>query len=385
MSAVLSQPAAAQTDVAARLAFQKQLQAVTNKIHATNNIDEIMLEVSADVCALFNADRLTIYSMGEDKQSIVSKVKTGLNSFKDLKLPIAEHSIAGYAAFAKKTVNIKDVYDDAELRTLNPNLRFLQEVDKRTGYRTKQMLAAPIIEAGGSELIGVIQVINHKTGTPFGEMAEDGIAEIAQTLAIALKQRQKPAVAKTKYDYLISDAVLSAGEFDLASRQARKKSVEIEQVLLEEFQVKSAAIGAALSRFFGVPYEPFKPDRVKPMDLLKNLKREYVESTQWLPIDDAKEGLVVMCLDPERIRSSRIAANVFPKARIVYKVTTQKEFRDTLNHFYGGDGGASLGNIDDLLSDLSDNGETAADGAASDEVDAAADNELVKLVNKVIV
>src|SRR5207237_10842392 len=138
MSAVLSQPATAQTDVAARLAFQKQLQAVTNKIHATNNIDEIMLEVSADVCALFNADRLTIYSVSEDKQSIVSKVKTGLNSFKDLKLPIAEHSIAGYVALAKKTVNIKDVYDDGELRSLNPNLRFLQEVDKRTGYRTKR-------------------------------------------------------------------------------------------------------------------------------------------------------------------------------------------------------------------------------------------------------
>jgi len=384
MSAVLSSHAAS-NDFGARLAFQKQLQVVTNRIHATSNIDEIMLEMSAEVCALFNADRLTIYSVAEDKQSIVSKVKTGLNSFKDLKLPIAEHSIAGYAALAKKTVNIKDVYDDAELRTLNPNLRFLQEVDKRTGYRTKQMLAAPIIEAGGSELIGVIQVINHKTGTPFGEMAEDGIAEIAQTLAIAFKQRQKPAVAKTKYDYLISDAVISAGEFELASRQARKKGVEIEQVLLEEFQVKLPAIGAALSRFFGVPYEPLKPDRVKPTDLLKNLKREYVESTQWVPIDDTKEGLVVMCLDPERIRSSRIAANVFPKARIIYKVTTQKEFRDTLNHFYGGDGGASLGNIDDLLSDLSDNGSEATDGASSDDVDAAADNELVKLVNKVIV
>jgi type II secretory ATPase GspE/PulE/Tfp pilus assembly ATPase PilB-like protein len=342
--------------------------------------------VSADVCALFNADRLTIYSVGEDKQSIISKVKTGLNSFKDLKLPIAEHSIAGYAAFAKKTLNIKDVYDDAELRKLNPNLRFLQEVDKRTGYRTKQMLVSPIMEAGGSELIGVIQVINHKTGTAFGEMAEDGIAEISQTLAIALKQLQKPAVAKTKYDYLISDAVLSAGEFELASRQARKKAVEIEQVLLEEFQVKLPAIGAALSKFFGVPYEPFKPDRVKPADLLKNLKREYVESTQWVPIDDAKEGLVVMCLDPERVRSSRIAANVFPKARIVYKVTTQKEFRDTLNHFYGGDGGASLGNIEDMLSGLSDDGtDTAEAGASSDEADAAADNELVKLVNKVIV
>src|SRR5678816_3349272 len=109
MSAVLSHQTPSQTDVGARLAFQKQLQAVTNKIHATNNIDEIMLEVSADVCALFNADRLTIYSISEDKQSIVSKVKTGLNSFKDLKLPIAEHSIAGYGALLKKTINIRAV------------------------------------------------------------------------------------------------------------------------------------------------------------------------------------------------------------------------------------------------------------------------------------
>src|SRR3979409_1734782 len=162
MSAVLSSHAA-QSDVSARLAFQKQLQAVTNKIHATNNVDEIMLEVSADICALFNAAPLTIYSMGEDKTSIVSKVKTGLNSFKDLKLPIAEHSIAGYVALSKKTANIKDVYDESELRSLNANLRFLQEVDKRTGYRTKQMLVAPINDQGGAaELIGVIQIINNK-------------------------------------------------------------------------------------------------------------------------------------------------------------------------------------------------------------------------------
>src|SRR5688500_263962 len=384
MSAVLSHQASAQSDVGARLAFQKQLQADTNKIHAPNNIDEIMREVSAHVCALFNADRLTIYSISEDKQAIVSKVKTGLNSFKDLKLPIAEHSIAGYVALAKKTINIKDVYDDGELRGVNPNLRFLQEVDKRTGYRTKQMLVAPIVEAGSSDLIGVIQIINNKAGVPFGGLAEEGVGELSQTLAIAFKQRQKPQAVKTKYDYLIADAVLSAGEFELASRQARKKALDIEQVLAEEFQVKIPAIGQALSKFFGVPYEPFKSDRIKPAELLKNLKREYVEGNHWLPIDDTKEGLVVLCLDPERIRSSRIASNVFPKARLVYKVTTQKDFRETLNQFYGMEASLDSGDIGDMLAGLEDEG-AAMDTEASDEASAAADNELVKLVNKVII
>ena len=384
MRAVLSSHAPAPTDVGARLAFQKQLQAVANKIHATSNIDEIMLEVSADVCVLFNADRLTIYSVGEDRQSIVSKVKTGLNSFKDLKLPIAEHSIAGYVALAKRTVNIRDVYDENELRALNPNLRFLQEVDKRTGYRTKQMLVAPILDLGPNELIGVIQIINNKAGMAFSGLAEEGVGELAQTLAIAFKQRQKPQAAKSKYDYLIADAVLSAGEFELAARQARKKAIDVEQVLSEEFQVKIPAIGAALSKFFGVPYEPFKPDRVKPAELLRNLKREYVEANQWVPIDDGREGLVVMCLDPERIRSSRIASNVFPKARIVYKVATQRDFKETVNQFYGADTGADLGNVEDLLGAMSGDGSELLESTSFDEASAAADNELVKLVNKVI-
>ena len=246
------------------------------------------------------------------------------------------------------------------------------------------MLVAPVLDQQNNELIGVIQIINNKAGVPFGAFTEEGVAEIAQTLAIAFKQRQKPQVVKTKYDYLISDAVLSAGEFDLASRSARKKAVDIEQVLTDEFQVKIPAIGAALAKFFNVPYEPFKADRVKPLDLLKNLKREYVDANQWLPIDDGKDGLVVMCLDPERIRSSRIASNVFPKAKIVYRVTTQKEFKDTCDLFYGVevDNG---GDIDDLLSSLdSDEGLDTGEGS-TDEVSAAADNELVKLVNKIVI
>jgi type II secretory ATPase GspE/PulE/Tfp pilus assembly ATPase PilB-like protein len=383
MSAVLQPHAGAAGDVNSRLTFQKNLQVVTNKIHATSNVDEIMLEVSADICNLFNADRLTIYTVGEDKQTIVSKVKTGLNSFKDLKLPIAEHSIAGYVGLSKKMLNLRDVYDEAELKSHNPNLRFLQEVDKRTGYRTKQMLVAPVGEQGSNELIGVVQLINNKAGVPFGQLAEEGVTELCQTLAIAFKQRQKPQVLKTKYDFLVGDAVISAAEFELAARSARKKAVDVETVLTDEFQVKIPAIGAALAKFFGVPYEPFKPDRIKPMDLLKNLKREYVDSNQWVPIEDAREGLVILCLDPERIRSSRIVQNVFPKARLAYRVTTLKEFKETLKSFYGAES-VDSGDIGDMLSGLEED-QVIDTGGDADDVSAAADNELVKLVNKIII
>jgi type II secretory ATPase GspE/PulE/Tfp pilus assembly ATPase PilB-like protein len=381
MSAVLNPQSVPPGDVSSRLAFQKALQAVTNRIHATTNIDEIMLEVSGEVTSLFNADRLTIYAMGDDKATIISKVKTGLNSFRDLKLPIAEHSLAGYVAMSRKMLNLKDVYDDAELKSHHPNLRFLQEVDKRTGYRTKQMLVAPIVDEGGKELIGVVQLINNRSGVPFGALAEEGMTELCKTLAIAFKQRQRPGMLKTKYDFLVSDAIISAAEFELAGRSARKKAIDIEAVLLDEFQVKLTAIGAALAKFFGVPYEPYKPERVKPMDLLKNLKRDYVEEHQWVPIEENKDGLMVMCLDPERVKASKIANQVFPKARIKYCVTTQRDFKDTLNLFFGAD--TDIGDIGDLLEGLGD--DESEDAAGGDDISAAADNELVKLVNKIVI
>src|SRR5215207_7343520 len=101
--------------------FYRQLQQVSTKIHETENIDQIMLEASQDICKLFNADRLTLYATTEDKTSIVSKVKTGLNTSRDLKLPISAQSLAGYAAFAKQMVNIPDVYDDEALKRIHPN------------------------------------------------------------------------------------------------------------------------------------------------------------------------------------------------------------------------------------------------------------------------
>ena len=369
-------------EISTKLEFQTRLQTVTNRIHAARNVDEIMLEVSQDICALFAADRLTIYILSEDRSTIVSKVKTGLSSFKDLKLPINEQSIAGYVALTKKLINIKDVYDENELRSHHEELHFLVEVDRRTGYRTKQMLVAPVVDGGDGDLIGVVQLINSKNGKPFDELAEENARHLGETLGIALKQRTKSAgVLRGKYDALVTDAVLSAEEMELATRSARRKSIDIEDVLVDEFQVKPTAIGEALSKFFGVKYEAFKPDRVKPMELLRNLKRDFVESSWWIPLEENKEGLLVLTTDPEKVRSSRIVNNIFAKKRITYCVCSRREFEAMVDLFYGGT--ADSASIGDLLSGMED--ESDEEGSASDEMSLAEDNEVVKLVNKVIV
>ena len=387
MSAVLETKATGSANVAdmsSKLAFSKKLQAVTNRIHSTTNVDEIMLDVTRDICQLFDADRLTIYTLSEDGLAIVSKVKSGLNSFKDIKLPLSESSIAGCSALNKRFMNIKDVYDDAELKSISPNLTFLKAVDQRTGYRTKQMMVVPITGGdSGTELLGVIQVINHLPGTSFPGLAEEGLVELSKTLAIAFRVRQQiPGQIKSKFEYLIVDNVISDAELELATRTARRKNKNVEDILIDEFQVKPAALGAALAKYFGVEYEPFKADRIKPIDLLKNLKKEYAEGANWLPIEDSKAGLIVMTTDPEHLKSSRVVGNIFPKLKPLYRVCTGRDFSQTLTQFFGADGIGSE-DIGDLLSNLDDDAEPGDIG--SDDLSAAADNELVKLVNKIII
>jgi type II secretory ATPase GspE/PulE/Tfp pilus assembly ATPase PilB-like protein len=385
MSTVLQSKPVAQDNLAEKLNFQQKLQVVTNKIHATKNIDEIILELSQDLCSLFNSDRLTIYLLSEDKGSIISKVKTGLNSFKDIKLPINEQSIAGFVAVHKRVINIRDVYDDTELKTYSPQLNFLKAVDAKTGYRTKQMLVAPVLEGKTKDLIGVVQIINSRTSQPFPPAMEEGVAQLAETLSIAFRQRQGPMMqVRSKYDALVNNAVISAEELELAQRGARRKNLDIETVLTDEFQVKLPAIGEALSTYFGVPYEPFKADRIKPPDLMRNMNREFCRANQWIPLEDSKDGIVVMAIDPEKTKASKMVNNVYPRSRVVFRVTTTREFANTLDQMFGGGAMEDTGDIGDILGTLDDEME-AGEGMSDDVASAANDNEVVKLVNKVII
>ncbi|MYM96826.1 GspE/PulE family protein [Duganella vulcania] len=370
------------SDVDLRLAFFQKLQTVTTKIHATSNLDEIMLDLGMEFCDLFNCDRFTLYAMDHEKDYIVSKVKTGLTSFRDLKLAVTPASIAGYVALTRKTVNIADVYDQAELARYSPELRFQQGVDQRTGYRTRQMLVAPLIAVQSRELLGVVQFINNRDRAPFSAIAEAGVKELCETLSVAFSQRMKPPqMVRTKYDGLVTDAVLSAPELELATRAARKKDVDVEEVLIDEFQVKPAAIGASLQRHFGVPYEHFRADRIKPVELLRNLKRQYIEESGWMPLEDNKDGMLVVALDPERVANTHIVNQIFPKAKPVFRVTSNREFRQMIEHFFGAAGDS--GSVGELLSGMDDDDGDAEGGSA--EVSEAVENELVKLLNKIIV
>jgi type II secretory ATPase GspE/PulE/Tfp pilus assembly ATPase PilB-like protein len=366
--------------------FFRQLQQVTTRIHETENLDEIMLEVSRDICRLFNSDRLTLYAVNDDRSAIVSKIKTGLSTSHDLKLPITVQSIAGYVALSGQMVNLPDVYDQAALEQIHPELVFLQAVDKRSGYRTRQMLVMPVKDAGN--VCGVLQVINNRSDRPFGKLEEDGAQQLCKTLAIAFRQRMHAASdtgrrRPTKYDGLVADGVLAQDELLECIQKAREDSQSVEHLLMTQYRIRPAQIGPSLAKFFGVPYETFSTGRIRSEMLHGALKRDFIGQQGWIPLEESPEGLLIMCVDPEAVRGSRVVHQVFSRiSKFSYRVTTQTEFEETLAQLFPSI--SEGGSIDQLLADMDSPLET--DGGDDSALEsAAADNELVKFVNKVII
>lgn len=323
-----------ETDPGRRSAFFRQLQQLTTQIHATRKVDEIMLDLSSGICSLFGADRLSIYVVGEDKASLVSKVKTGLSSFRQLRLPISALSVAGYAALSRRTLNLHDVYDQDELHRYAPELRFQQGVDRRTGYRTRQMLVIPILHE--DQVIGVLQLINNLLGGAFSATVVEGASSLCETLAVAFAQRSQEAVRERDgFAGALRETALPRGQVEQALRHARASGQDIEDVLIDDFRLKLPVVGRALADHFAVPYLSHHPERRVPAELIATLDRAAATHQQWLPIARNDDGVYLACVDPEQTRLSGAAAARFPGARPVYCVTTRRDFAAMLDHYFG--------------------------------------------------
>ena len=208
-----------------RLDFARKLQGLTNKIHGTDNIAQIMVDLSAEISELFQCERLTLYVYSKERGALVSKVKTGIDAGKDLVLPVSRQSIAGYVAATRSTVRIDDLDDLAELEKIDPELRFFNQVDMITGFKSKQMLAAPLLQGPGKELVGVLQLINQRAGGRFDSVAEDGLEALTPTLALAFAQRIKStALLPKRYEIPAAEGVISPAELELAQRWAQRKN-----------------------------------------------------------------------------------------------------------------------------------------------------------------
>ncbi len=358
--------------------YRARLQKICNRINAAANLDEILIDLKDDMTSLFAAERITVYVIDGTKRELVSRFKSG-DDIAEIRLPVSGSSVAGWCAYKKTPLNIRNVYNEKELAAIDPDLKFDKSWDEKTGFITRQILAYPIIFK--NYILGVIQLINRKTGDSFINLDEQALKEVAHILGIALFNQKKIARARRlrKFDFLIENNFLTQQELDQAVADARKSNRSLEDILMSEYEIPKKYIMAALGKFFNVETVEFKQNTPIPGQLMAGLKLPFLRNNVWVPLGE-EDGKIIIAIDnPHDLQRIGEIKALFLGKSFILRVALKQDILELINLFSEDE--QQLSDIGVILNQLQEEAEEIeeAESTVGEE-----DSAVVRLVNKII-
>ena len=358
--------------------YRTRLQEICNKIYAALNLDEIIINLKDEITSLFAAERLTIYYVDGVKREIVSRFKSG-NEINEIRVPISPTSISGYSVHTKKLINIADVYDKAELKRMDPLLEFDSSWDRKTGFRTTQVLVVPIVYK--TFLLGAIQLINRKGGSAFSKAEEGYVTELAQIMGIAMYNQKRMAKTRSgKFDHLLENHIMTQRELNTAVAEAREKNEPIENVLIRDLKIPKRDIGDALSKYYKVPFMEFNKSLPIPGELLVGLKVPFMKNNFWVPIKTEGNTAIIAVDNPHDGQKIGEIQSLFSRKPIKIFVALREDILEYINLFTQDE--KELSSFNDILSRLDDEDDEIIEAETGVSEESSA---VVQLVNKIII
>ncbi len=372
-----------------KVAFAENVKRITEQIHAASDLDHILLDLRKEVLGIFDAEDLTIFAFDSEKKEIFSKVPN-IDSVEEFRIPITEQSLAGFCAKYLRPVSIADAYNIAELQGVHPSLVHDTSYDKRTGFKTKQVLTYPIV-ADNKYLMGVLQLLNKKSGVRFTRKDEESVAEIAKALGIAFFNLRKVSKkAPTKFDLLVTNNRISQNELDNAIAESRKGLSDFESILIEKYKVPKLDIGKSLAQFHKCPYIEYSDRTLVDIELLKNLNVDYLKKNHWMPLKRDRTAIEILTDDPSDLDRVADIKRTFPGLNIRFAISLRRDIAQFLGSATGqGDSSSNNSNrkldenVSDILGELVNEAQEAMaedSGGGLDEND----NAIVRLANQII-
>lgn len=363
-----------------KLRISKNLQEITNRIHAAQNIPQILIDLKDGILNLFNATSITIYVVDKLHNEIYSMFLAG-SQLKEIRVPISNQSIAGYVANKNCIVNISNAYNQAELKSVDAELTFDSSWDKKSGFRSKQILAAPIFYE--DQLMGVIEILNRKTGD--GQFTEEEVSlavEIAEVLGVAFYNQQRfKRRRRTRFDFLITRGLITEEEMEAAWKEARKNKESMEYHLMSKHRISRDDIAHSFEEFYRCRFIDFNDKMVIPGELIKNLKKDYLRRELWVPLEKIDGNIHVIVDDPNNILKRDAIENILKTKKVKYDVALPDDILKFINlFFHSSDGDAH--SFTELLGKLDDE-ESGADDDGADLV-TESDSVIMQLVNKIV-
>jgi serine/threonine protein kinase len=139
-----------------------------HRLLAAPNLDQRLRILGEAAALLVNAERATIFLIDEARGELWSKLALGEEAH-EIRMPMGS-GIAGSVLQTGQVINLSDPYNDP---------RFNPEIDRRTGFTTRNLLTLPMADGAGRRL-GVFQVLN-KRGGSFGSEDVEILAQLARS------------------------------------------------------------------------------------------------------------------------------------------------------------------------------------------------------------
>ncbi|MBL8552785.1 MAG: GAF domain-containing protein [Phenylobacterium sp.] len=153
---------------------EQRLLEVTQDLAGELLLEALIGRIMTATTDLLNAERASLFVYDDKTDELFSLYADGLEKVQ-IRAPTGA-GIAGAVFTSGRTENIPDAYADP---------RFNQEVDKRTGFRTRSILCVPVTNKAGAR-IGVAQALNKKGGT-FSAKDEARLKAFAAQIAVSLE------------------------------------------------------------------------------------------------------------------------------------------------------------------------------------------------------
>ncbi len=173
-AAIAVQNAMLNEELHKRIETSEILLSVMHEVASELEIDRLLAAIVEQTSEAMNAERCTLFLIDSKTGELWSKVAQG-SEMNEIRVPRGK-GIAGHVALTGETVNIPDAYADP---------RFNPDVDRRTGYRTRNILCMPVRNET-REIVGVMQVLNKRVGS-FNAEDEQLLDALGSQATIALE------------------------------------------------------------------------------------------------------------------------------------------------------------------------------------------------------
>jgi Nif-specific regulatory protein len=208
---------------------------ICQQISSERDLPALLDLVAREATRLMEADRASIFLLDREKRELWSKVALG--SEEVLRFD-ARLGIAGTVALTGQTINVTDAQADP---------RFYPQIDSRTGYHTRNLLAVPLRNHAG-ESIGVFEVLNKKAGA-FTEEDIEILQALASHAAIAIETAQLIAeLHEHRAQLLVESAQLRKEvEGPFTAQYLVGASPQVQQVVRLIEQISDSAVNVLIT------------------------------------------------------------------------------------------------------------------------------------------